>query len=737
MSSNEDIKVGFQDSSATIADISESSTVAMVDVGQLQPKKIEAPTERCLSLHLATIAYLNASVVKSLSKNSRLNIYRAIKLFFCFLYSFKADEEVSFDCLNGFIQNQRKNSKAGHTTIYQQLHLLKTCLKWCFSTNNQLSDHTKSLCRQYYIYAPSVQAPEKVPIPPLSRLFAECPYNDTQLLDSLKKLCIWIINHEAHFRREALQLDGIRQLIEGIGRRNIGESPISFASFDFKNASQGEARVLYGAIITEVRNSNNLILKERLVVDIRHPFEENALTEKQLNWVLDRSLLTATDGEPARCRKEYQTTQSNKKKSYMIGAFKCFSIRSLLVPTDIECFAMQCLLAGEKMNASSIQNLIIDDVVETPKGIQFQFQKKRRPINDQVNMTALHPLGSTIGKTYRQYVGAMKLASDHYNTSDEIKLLSYLVKGANYAQFGFRRFSNASNRYLELLTTEKTHLRHKLLQDFEDKAYELEPIFWLLGKIAEQNKKVTVQEAVFAKAYRTNKSLKRDLFVTEKAIGLNVEFIRQSAIISEDAKSLNSLHLFNDINVTAQLANHSPSVHNQIYIDRSTAKEKVENDRLFVSRIGALMERDAELMGDLIKETSVLDYNQALEILGLPRADESAQDRISKRIDELGIDTDLMDSFQTNGKKIFLANKMSVALIIKYLEHIRANFDDVLNDDSSRLTKATLAARDYFYFSAILQKFSKEVREQGERYADTLPFSYAKLSDITGASTND
>jgi hypothetical protein len=729
-------KVGFQDDTVTVANISESSTVAVVDIGQRQLKKIEAPTEGCLLLHLAMIAYLNSPAIKMLSKDTRYIITLNIERLFNFLSKFKKDEDLPNDCLNNYIQYQR-SSKYTDYSIYSSLNIIKNGLKWCFSTSNPLSDEIKFFCRQYHIYAPRIKTPEKTPYPTLSILFAENPYNDTQILDSLKKLCIWIINYEAHFRSEVLQIDDIRQLVDGLGLRNLEECPISFASFEYNNASQHEARTLYGTIIANARESNNVRLKERLVADIRHPFQESVLTEGQLNWVLDRSVMKAKEGKPSKCRKSYFKTLGGLRAEYVVGGFRVLSIRSLLVPTDIESFAMQCLLACEKMNSSSIKNLTLEDVVETPQGIQFQFQKRRRATGDHVNITALHTLNSTIGKTYRQFVGTMNAAKDHFNASDQVKLLSYLVKTAKDGFVGGGQFGKGTNRYVELLLTENSYLRNQLLQDFAERTVELEPVFWILGKVFEQNKKAATQHAEYDRKRHGNKFLERNEFVTERSLGLTIECIRQSAIISEDSKLLNSPHLFNDLNVTAQSSNHSPPVHNTIYIDRSTAKEKIESDRLFVSRIGALMEQDANLIGKLLEDTSVLDYNQALEALGLPRADEGARERIAKRIDELGIDTDLMDSFQANGKKIFLANKASVALIIKYLEHIRANFDDVLNDDSFQLTKATLTARDYFYFSAILQKFPEEVRKEGEKYADSLPFTYAKLSDLAGISKSD
>ena len=187
MSSNEDLKVGFQDSSATIADISESSTVAIVNVGQLQPRKIEVPTEGCLSIHLAMIAYLNSSRIKKLEESTRNNITLMVLKFFDFLSSFKTDKEVSFDCLNVFIQYQGNNNKAKDSVIYNDSNRLKNCLRWCFNENSPLSDNTKFLCRQYYMHACKVQPPERTPTAPLSKLFAECPYNDTQILDSLIK----------------------------------------------------------------------------------------------------------------------------------------------------------------------------------------------------------------------------------------------------------------------------------------------------------------------------------------------------------------------------------------------------------------------------------------------------------------------------------------------------------------------------------------------------------------------
>jgi len=747
MSSNESLKIGFQDDSVTIIDISESSTVAIVDSGHCQLNKVEAPTEGCLSLHFAIISYLNSSKFRGHTVGTRATALYYVRSFFSFLSSFNADEEVPLDLLSVYVQHLRQTHKDYGASIYERAQFVKRTLRWCCSESSPLRDSVKLLCRQYIAHAPNLQKPESKPLQPLSKAFSESPYNDTELLDSLKKLCIWIIHYEARMRTDALQIDGIRQLIDGMKLINIDKPPISFSAFSIKNKTAAEARILYGTIITKVRDSNNIALKERLVADIRHPFEEKALTEKQLNWVLDRSLMKREEGQPVKCRFSYELNRIGGKSKYVnrkdrrmlypVGSFRILSIRHLLVPSDIECFAMQCLLSCEKMNASSIERLTLDDVVKSPQGIQFNFQKGRRPTNKRANISTVHALGSAIGKAYYLFVEAVKDAKDHFNTPDQVKLLNYLIKHTKIGTIGATRFGFSSNKYIELLLNEKSHLRNQLSQDFEERMEELEPILWLLGKFFEQNKKSATQSAKYDRSHKVHKSLKRAEIVNERGIGLTIEAIRQSAIISEDSRLIHSPNLFNDPNVIAQSSNHSLSVHNTVYIDRSTAKEKIESDRLFVSRIGALMEQDANLMGNLLEETSVLDYNQALEVLGLPRVDEGAHERISKKIEELGIDTDLMDSFKANGKKIFLANKLSIALIIKYLEHIRANFDDVLNDDSSQFTKATLAARDYFYFSAILQMFPEEVRKEGEKYAGSLSFSYAKLSDLAGISKND
>jgi hypothetical protein len=729
-------QVGFRDSSAIDEPFSESKTVAMVNIGQRQLRKIEAPSDGRLTLHLAMIAYLNFSSYKNFSVATRNNISFLIVKFFTYLESYKSDEFVPLDLLCDYKQSLKKNDirTINGNGIYSTIISLKSIIDWGASEKSTLSESAKLLCRQYYLHAPKNQKPDVTPTPPLSQLFSGCPYSDTQLLDSLKKLFIWIINYEGYLRMEALQIEEIRLLVESIRNRSIYECPISFGSFDFFNPTKHEARELYAVVISSIRASNNLVLKERLVSDIQHPFDEGALTEKQLNFVLDSSLMKPKEGAVAKCGIGYQISKNGKRNVYKVGVIKSLSLRSLLVPSDVEIFAMQCLLASEKVNLSSIEKMELDDVVNIPQGIQFQLQKRRRPKPYQVNITALHPQGSTLGKTYNRYIEAKKASQKHFNDMDNGKILGYQIETTKHGFIGYSSFGEASNKYFQLILTENSHLRNELLKAFDENVKDLDPFFWIFSRVMENNRGNYNQNKAYNRAYKNNGTKKRSDFVLKKSIGLSTDNIRQSSIISENIELFSDINAFDDINVTAQLSNHSPPVHNEVYIDSSTAKEKIESDRLFASRIGTLMAEAANKMGDLIKRTSVFDYNEALEVFGLPRTDESASERLTKKIDELGIDVDLMDSFQAHGKKTFLANKTTTALIIKYLEHIRANFDDLLNDDTPQLTKATLAARDYFYFSNILEKFPSEIRKDGEKYANLLSFDYAKLSDIVGVA---
>ncbi len=746
MSIKKKVTVGFRDDSGGVVEISGSKTVAIMDT-LYGIKKLEAPNEGLLTIHMAVIGYLNSIHFKKLSPSTRYSTFLIVTQFFTFLESFKNDDQVSFNILEEYLIYLRVKANENHSgfSIYRKINVLSGCFYWAYSNEKLFYSNQNNLFRKYHQHAPNVQKPESNKQPGLSQIFSDCPFNDTEMLDSLKKLCVWIINHESDLRDEILKLKNVNQLVEKIKRKSIYKKPMINSVLN--NGDSDKSREFYGSLISSLKNCKNLVLKERILQAVYHPFDEKVLTEEQQNFLLEHLLMSSREGLSPKCRVNYLLSQKlstpncpfNLRKkginSFYIS-FRYLPLRNLLVPSDMEMFAMQLLLASEKMNPASIKELTLDDVAVVKKGIQFQHKKDRRPTSNRANVTALHPLGSVLGKTYLRFLKNRESAEQYYNGSDRNKLLNFSVQAVREGFLGMSRHSIEGSKYFEKLLEENSFIRKKLINSFEGEVQVLDPIFWLITKIQNNNYEVMEEERNLSRIRHKNEGEKfsRTDFVSKKSISLSMSAVRQSAITSQDAKIFSNSGHFSDPQVIAQLSNHSLSVHNEIYLDRSTAKEKIGLDRQFTSRIGELMVSDSEKIRDLVNRTKVYDHNEALEELGLPRTDKSASEKLAKEIDALGIDIDLMDSFSINGMKIFLANKTTTALIIKYLEHIRTNFDEISIDDSPKLTKATLAARDYCYFSSILQKFPTDVRKEGEAYAKSLSFEYAKLSDIAGTS---
>jgi hypothetical protein len=746
MSIKEEVTVGFHDDSGDLVEISGSNAVAIVDT-EYGIRKLEAPNDGLLTIHMAVIGYLNSIHFKKLSPSTRYTILLHMTQFFTFLESFKSDDQISLNIVGEYLSYLRVKAYGNYSgySIYKRINILSRCFLWAYSNEKSFTPDQKNLFRKYHLHVPNVQKPESNKQPGLSQIFLDCPYNDTEILDSLKKLCIWIINHESDLRDEFLKLKNVNQLVKKIKHKSIYEKPMINSVLN--NDNSDKSRELYGSLISNLKNCKNLVLKERVLQAVDHPFDEKVLTEEHQNFLLDRLLMNSREGLSPKCKIHYLLNQKLSTPNYPFNlrkkginsfyiSFRYLPLRNLLVPSDMEMFAMQLLLASEKMNPTSIKGLTLDDVVVVKKGIQFQHKKGRRPTSNRANVTALHPLGSVLGKTYLRFLKNRESAEQYYNGSDRNKLLNFSVQAVRDGFLGMSRYSIEGSKYFEKLLEENSFIRKKLIDYFEGEIEVLDPIFWLITKIQNNNYEVMEEERNLSRIRHKNEgeTFSRADFVSKKSISLSISAVRQSAITSQDAKIFSNSGHFTDPQVIAQLSNHSLSVHNEIYLDRSTAKEKIDLDRQFSSRIGELMVSDSEKIRDLVNRTKVYDHNEALEELGLPRTDKSASEKLAKKIDALGIDIDLMDSFNVNGMKIFLANKTTIALIIKYLEHIRTNFDEISTDDSPKLTKATLAARDYCYFSSILQKFPTDVRKEGEVYAKSLSFEYAKLSDIAGTS---
>ncbi len=705
---------------------------AIVDIGKKEYLKIEAPDNKRLSLHLSIISYLNSAKFKNYNKSTRYSICRSIKKFFSYLERFEKDDDLSFDLISDFIHYSKRNYSR-ENELYGMLSHLKVFLRWGISDKSEFSDSLKFFLKKLYVFSPVLSKPVNKSRLSLSQIFENCPYNDTQLLSSLIKLCIWIINYESEFRYAVNKMKRVSVLINNMQGESIYEAPLSYGNLSNDAKRKNYAKEIYGALIADVREYGTLSMKERLVSEISHPFGDKKLSENELDWVLNKSTTYFKKEDKENAVTAYSRLNQGKREIYSLGSFKVFSFKNVMVLSDVEIFAMYCLLSSEKCNPSSVLKLEIDDFVENSNGVQFQIQKTRRPESDRANLTLLHTKGSSIGCTYLNYIKGIRRSQKYYNEKDCNKVVPFHRDRVKNGFIGGGA-NNEVDKYFRLLLSDKSYIRDEVIKAFDGEE-ELKPIFWLLSNIVEKNISIADLES---NLYKNKKSsddkVIRSSIVKDSAVGLNSSYIRQSAIISEDAALMESVETFKDRNVIAQSSNHSLDVHLNIYIDRSTTREKVEADRKFAYKIGGLMERDAGLMRELVQKSCVFDYNEALEALGLPREDETSSSRLAKEIERLGIDIDLMDSFKSYGRRIFIANKMTVALIIKYLEHIRESFDDLVNDDSKDLRKATLAARDYFYLSKILQKFPVNIREEGERYSIDLSFNYANLSDIVGVS---
>ena len=700
-----------------------SKTEALVGIGQKELKRISVPKDTKLTLHLVSIDYLHSIKFKGLAVLSRQNQVRGILLLFKFIAhnNYQSDRDVPQDVFAEFLQYVIKNSSQKGNTVGATVKYSKSPIDWYLSEIEKVNDRNNycDQLRLYLAHFPNFERSPTNPYPPLSEMFPNCPYSDTEIVKSLRLICCWTLLEHKRQREVILLNSEINDLVTRLKKRNITAPPVSFGVFSgVKKELNDECRALYYPLVKFVSNSNDLVLMERLIQSLRHPFKPStSLDEMQLIF---KKVLQLDE----RVSKEFKY----KGKKYQQPSIRSIVYRDLFAPSLVEVFAAQCFLASDRVQTSNLERLKLTDVTNNDRGFQAEHVKGRRNKRHQKGITSVYPPEELIHDAIDGYFDTLKSCQPILPQKAQGVAFPYLYQThLKYGQLG--KNDDVLTSFFSLLITDGTHTRADLIKDITEK--DAMPFLWVISKIIENNKLAQKQERAYSNLKKDkekqDKICRKDI-VSMKIASLNPTYIGQSRVamdggINVSLKGAEDHSGFSDSRVEAQLTGQTPKTKHNTYHDRSNAREVIESRRKFPVQVGDLMQKDALKIGELMKNTQIVDFEEAKKLLGCANASED----FKSLINELDVDIGLTSEIITDDKTIFVENELTAALIILKMLHIEQHLPRMLMDDPDSQAKAKRAIGEKVYLQAVLDRFSKDIQVAGKAMSKNLTFSFSDL----------
>jgi hypothetical protein len=697
-----------------------SKTEALVGVGQKKPRRISVPENTTLTLHLVTIDYLHSITFKKLAEATRERISTQILLFFKFIKKNKyiTDSDVPNNVFEAFIQYINENTKTKGNSVSQIANIAKYAIDWYLRSGEAANQgYDANVLRLYVAHFPKFQKGDTKAYPSLATMFPKCPYSDIQIIKSLRLVCCWVLLEYNRQRDILLCYDEVSALTKEVKSKDISTPPVSHAVFRHNNKQseiRSESVRLYAPIVQAVLKSEDPVLMERLMQSVKHPFKY-VMSLKEMQICLGK--LFKTDAK--------RPTFNYEKKSYQQASIQTLTYRDLLAPSLVEVFTAQCFYAADRVQASNSERLKLTDVATNDRGMQTEHGKGRRPKRNQKSITDVYKPDELVHDALSVYFHITNDSQPLLPSEDQGFAFPYLQ--SRNLKHGFLGSSNnAVTTLFSLLTTEGTHTQKSLYKDITSD--EAQPFLWVVTRIIQNNRVVEKQASEYSKLLHSGAKVSRGSVVTAQTTSLNPTFIGQSRVAMDSGNTVREKGTgetpdSSNSRVEAQLTNQSEATKHNTYYDKSNSKEVIESGRTFTTQLGTLMLKDAKKMGQLIKDTQVVDFKQAQKMLGC----ESASEDFVSFIGELGVDIGTTSEIKKGDKTIFVAHDLTAALILLKVSHIENQMPNLLIDDPESQNKALEAASEKIYLQEVLKRFPQNIQANGKAMSHTLDFSFADL----------
>lgn len=663
------------------------------------------------SLICLYIEYLRCPKFIKNRPSTRIQRALSIKNFISFVESseFNLHNELPKNIFHLYFAHLKKISDK--TSFYGEMLHLRTPLKQYQKNDINISISGKGSIADYLSNIPKVPPPENNPQKSMAMIFEkDCPYNDKQLLISLKLLCCVLLEELDKVRVELKNNIYISETLTKLcksGAINSGHaiSPnLQSRYHKMKGISRGDydlVRKLSLEIIEEARNSNNLIVRELLIEGgIGEHFPDGVGDIEDLQSFIDTMLERNESG------KMYEIFNSFlvKNNEVEFTALKFLSPRFLGGITDLEIFLVQCLLSSDSVQRSGLLSHKISDFSVHIESIQSQYKKPRRK---KGSATPIYKRNTLIYQAYSRYAQSLKEMQSWIPEKDRELSLPYSTKPTIAGSIGY---GLPKLQILELICKPKSILRKRILEISNE---EVEPALWLLERIVDRNK--------LAYKLRNTSNKITSVSLGSSAISMSRKRVDDNFDVFEKENSEESADSYIDDKVNAELNAHSVQTNKNVYNLRSNSKEKIKSTRRFGEQIGELMEQDAEKAISYINSTQLIDRSQLKKILNI----EDLADDFQEMIESVETDNiEIWGGITISDKTYVIANKTTAMLLYGFSRHIEDELPRLFNES---IEKAREAQVQLAYINEIFHQYPEALQQTGKSMSEEYDIEYPSL----------
>lgn len=569
----------------------------------------------------------------------------------------------------------------------------------------------------------------------LKDLFPESKHSDEEILISMRRVSLWLINEINSIRRE---IKSNKELCLELYNTYDGLSfdKTSFAKYGVQ-ASPTIEKYLGGQLIETAIKSGSLTAIEIMYYNPRRLFvksfigKEMASIEDMISGLNSR-LRRIDKKSPNKNKKligdkRYLSSHyfcSSYKKKVSVNGLSAFSPLSIFSNTLAEQQALYWFLASERIQPAGLDRLNLSDVMFDSsdllkaRQVQIKFYKGR---GDKHYSTSVFKRNTPAFNAIRDYV------------NNEIEMMEKVTGGVIRSGKLFQRRESAMIHYsfqlsessmlpIKLLGMKGSQMHSKCLSEVDGAEAFLGVLELLSHSNAIRVDQMSSYKSICSRALR-DKSIvvpPQASIVKEGMRNVNLASIAQSRALMDDLDG-------DDHRVTAVFSAHSEETHNSVYLDRyeNINKNQGSKDARFGADVGDEMVLLAKKAAGFRDQVDILSEQEINKKLGLSYSLKSkikglsSLDRFLNMAKKKGFEVGILGEVSDGSTTYIIQTPITYALISAYINHLDESIE-TLSVDSD--TRAKLASIHKLYLKNILSNFPQKIVGQAKSVKYNFPF---------------
>jgi hypothetical protein len=550
----------------------------------------------------------------------------------------------------------------------------------------------------------------------LGEIFPDCPYTDTELINSIRTFSHWMLMELKRQRHILLDIPEVKKTLdELLNNHTAQEAPVLLLkAIPADKALRSEHRALYHTLVYGALKTKDPLLLERVYLDIHY----------------DDEFSSDSDRDQDKMRGYIENRSHGAYFKSDIHSIRNTTYADLIIPSRVEVLLFSWLLASDRCQNSGVELAKLDHMAFNKTGVQFFYYKDRKSITSAPeNSSPIYKRNTPIHEVYRYWVDFMTSAQKNLPTDVQGSLCPAFKTTKEIREILINKTSTA---LVYNMTIPSSIWRKAYIDKVGDNA---NPFLWLLGKVTASNaktEKVNVEYTTVVNHYKKNGRIgefpvRKDYLKGLVYVGISSNAIAISRVQMEDGVDVREkgdvpAQEFDPNKVseikTALLA-HSVKTHKNIYGNNSNSVEKIESMKKFSAQVGDLMAADAYKIQHLIDNSKTIDLNALKQMLGI----EKPIDSLENLLDETD-NNGLLGEINYEGIKYFVTTDLTSALIQGYIYHIKQSIPKA-RLESDKLAKSLLL--ESMYLSEVLSSFPQSMITKGNKLLEEHDFPYPSV----------